>query len=54
MEMCKFKSTWRSSFIVVGFLVCSRHSHSKASLRLQIIDKVRSVVNAHDKFGWNS
>ena len=54
MEMRKCKSTWGPSFIVVGFLVFSMHSHWKTSLRLQIIDEVRSAVNAHDKFGWNS
>ena len=50
VEMRKCKSTWGSSFFVVSFLVCSMHSHWKTSLRLQIIDKVRSAVNAHDKF----
>ena len=54
MNMRKCMSTWGSSFIVVDFLVFSMHSHWQTSLRLQITDKVRSAVNAYDKFGWNS
>ena len=48
MDMRSASPFGGSSFIVV-FLVFSMHSHWQTSL--QIIDKVRSAVNAHDKFG---